>query len=188
MGLSLEQRRSLGRWGPASGMPIRYDRARCVTELLMKASMLQKLGSGFRPAGDFELPTIADMQIQNDAIKAARTIDHGSIDKDSSVVLQTTTYIPHLRERMLPLILNTKSMVVHIESERERGRALCAFWWSQSKATIQHFSGKMADIPEFTVCPICSPRTPSDFKLPDWKGEESLGSSSSSSESTSSAS
>ena len=31
MGMSLEQRRTLGHWGPNSNMPVRYDQARCCT-------------------------------------------------------------------------------------------------------------------------------------------------------------
>ena len=190
MGLSLEQRRSLGRWGPASGMPVRYDRARCVTELLMKATMIQKLKSGFTPAGDFELPTITDMQTQNDAIRAARAVDQGSDDTESSGLVQIASTVtnPQPLDERLPLILNISSMIVHLECENESGRTMCSFWWSKSKAKVQHRFGKLADVPEFTVCEVCSRRSPIDFHLPKWDGADCAESSniSTSSESNSS--
>lgn len=36
-GFTMEQRRSMGRWGPASGMPVRYDQSRCCAELDRKS-------------------------------------------------------------------------------------------------------------------------------------------------------
>eukprot|EP00959_Pyramimonas_sp_CCMP1952_P350430 7341675-Pyramimonas_sp.AAC.1 len=58
----MEERRTLGRWGPASGMPVRYDRARCVTELLLKYEIVERLRAGFKPAGAFELPGRRDIR------------------------------------------------------------------------------------------------------------------------------
>ncbi|CAK0803834.1 unnamed protein product, partial [Prorocentrum cordatum] len=57
-GFALEERRSVGRWGPASGMPIRYDQSRCCAELAAKERARQKLRGGLRPGGDYGLPTV----------------------------------------------------------------------------------------------------------------------------------
>ena len=48
----------MGRWGPASGMPIRYDQSRCCAEFAAKERVWQKLRDGLRPGGDYELPTV----------------------------------------------------------------------------------------------------------------------------------
>ena len=52
MRFSLEDRRTLGRWGPSSHMPVRYDRARCVAELCLKAEVMSSLKQGFVPGSD----------------------------------------------------------------------------------------------------------------------------------------
>ncbi|CAK0841615.1 unnamed protein product, partial [Prorocentrum cordatum] len=56
-GFALEERRGMGRWGPASGMPIRYDQSRCCAELAAKERERQKL----RPCGDYELPMVDEV-------------------------------------------------------------------------------------------------------------------------------
>ena len=67
----MSPRRTLGRWGPASAMPLRYDRARCVTELCLKNEVVAKLSAGFVPAGVFELPTVS---MQPQAVAAAAPV------------------------------------------------------------------------------------------------------------------
>ena len=60
LGMSLEQRRTLGHWGPNSNMPVQYDQARCCTELRMKASLWSSLAAGYTPVGPFEIPVATD--------------------------------------------------------------------------------------------------------------------------------
>ena len=62
LGLTLEQRRALGHWGPNSQMPVRYDQARCCTELRMKAELWDSLHRGYIPAQDFRIPTTSEIQ------------------------------------------------------------------------------------------------------------------------------
>ena len=47
---------ALATGGPNSGMPVRYDQARCCTELASKNKIWQYLEPGFTPAADFEVP------------------------------------------------------------------------------------------------------------------------------------
>ena len=56
-------------------MPVRYDRARCETELLIKHDIMNHLQGGFQPAGSFELPSQQDVDEQVTAIYARR--EHG---------------------------------------------------------------------------------------------------------------
>ena len=53
---SKEERSSLGRRMPDSTTPDRYDRAECATELHLRDKIIEKIQSGWRPAGAFELP------------------------------------------------------------------------------------------------------------------------------------
>ena len=62
LGMTLEQRRTLGHWGPRSSMPVQYDQARCCTELRMKAYLWNPLASGCRPAGALEIPQTAEVK------------------------------------------------------------------------------------------------------------------------------
>ena len=76
-GFTMEQRRSMGRWGPASGMPVRYDQSRCCAELAAKHSLWEKLRQGFRPGDSFELPSqdkdAATLRASAECARAERT-------------------------------------------------------------------------------------------------------------------
>eukprot|EP00959_Pyramimonas_sp_CCMP1952_P057240 1194714-Pyramimonas_sp.AAC.1 len=112
----MEERRTLGRWGPGSGMPVRYDRARCVTELLLKYDIVGRVRDGFMPARDFEVP-------ESRAPSAAAA---------APAVRQTS-----LVSRAVPdqnMVLNRSSMMLHRQSEQEPRRTRCSFWWAQSRA------------------------------------------------------
>ena len=54
---SREDREKLGHWAPGSIMPERYDKAECATELRLREGILEKIRTGWRPSGAFELPT-----------------------------------------------------------------------------------------------------------------------------------
>eukprot|EP00969_Alexandrium_andersonii_P079070 3487269-Alexandrium_andersonii.AAC.1 len=43
-------------------MPVRYDQARCCTELRKKAELRAALAKGFVPSGDFEIPKAAEVK------------------------------------------------------------------------------------------------------------------------------
>ena len=162
---SLEERRALGRWGPASGMPVRYDRARCVTELLMKTEILGKLGSGFRPANDFELPSQPLLDEQNAIVSAARA---GGGSSGTASGMQVSDF----RNQKVDLVLNMRTMVAHVESEHTHGRARCAFWRPHSKSDIQALQGTLEELPGYTACPVCWKRIPNNFEVPEWSRPE----------------
>ena len=70
----------MGRWGPASGMPVRYDQSRCCAELASKQEMWSKLQDGFKPGNDFELPTCDAEALQMSA-KAAYAQSMSKLDQ-----------------------------------------------------------------------------------------------------------
>ena len=76
MRFPLEERRALGRWGPNSGMPVRYDRAQCVTKVLLKSRIISKLSQGFIPAANFEFPIAAFIEEDADLVQRVPAI-HG---------------------------------------------------------------------------------------------------------------
>ena len=54
----LEKRRKLGRWSASSMMPDKYDRATCATELATRARVINSFAEGWRPAKEFEIPSL----------------------------------------------------------------------------------------------------------------------------------
>ena len=109
-GFTMEQRRSLGRWGPASGMPVRYDQSRCCAELAAKQTLWEKLATGFVPGHDFELPALdADKQ---DLVSRANAAKSASLlEQDIPTKRKPKAALSSTEE--LPVIINHRTAVVH---------------------------------------------------------------------------
>ena len=188
MRFSLEERRTLGRWGPASGMPVRYDRARCVTELLIKHDIMSQLKNGFQPAGSFELPSQTDVDQQVAAINERR---QSKVRVPEQTASEIATEPPRavsadkpsaegtpgvLRDGMSfndarELVLNTTSMMLHIRDESDPGKARCPFVWSQSRSGVEPATGRRSDYPEYSLCGGCWGRNTALLDLPQWVGD-----------------
>ncbi|CAK0830375.1 unnamed protein product, partial [Prorocentrum cordatum] len=131
--LQMEERRTLGRWGPGSGMPVRYDRARCVTELLLKYDIVGRVRDGFTPARDFEVPEsrAPSAAAAAPAVTQALTAGRATPDED--------------------MVLNGSSMMMHRQSEDEPRRTRCSFWWAQSRAPVEAIRGAPGDYVDIFV-------------------------------------
>jgi len=189
MRFSLEERRTLGRWGPASGMPVRYDRARCVTELLLKNEIVSELRRGFQPAGPFELPSQADvrpmapvtrLQTQEPEL-AMRGAPLAEAELEDAMPAEVGASRYPYNER-LQLVLNIKSKMLHVRDDLEPGKARCPFWWSQSRAPVEPVMACRQDYPDYTLCGQCwGRRANSDQQLwqtPEDNDESAAGSAS----------
>ena len=102
VGMTVEQRRTLGHWGPNSHMPVRYDQARCCTELKMKSELWQRLAGGWEPAKDFHIPTPAEVQAVSADMVAQRQLWH--LHKANSTEKEADS---------LKVIINHRSMMLH---------------------------------------------------------------------------
>ena len=161
-----EERRTLGRWGPASGMPVRYDRSRCVTELLLKYDIVERLRAGFKPAGAFELPGWQ-------ASRAAVTPGAAPVSGLAAAAVPEQERESVVSTKQVDLVLNSSSKVLHRQSPEEPRRTMCAFWWATSRRSVEAVSG----LPQHYVdegyvrCGKCWCRARNG--LPEWQGEES---------------
>ena len=178
MRFSLEERRTLGRWGPSSGMPVRYDRSRCVTELLLKTDILSKLESGFQLAGPFELlalSTILESKLSIDQRMSSHEPPclEADLRTESVAVKDSDEY---------EFVLNDKSMVVHLRDDDEPGKTKCSFWWSQSRTSVMTVRGCRQQFMEYAKCVRCWTKT-AHVELPNWSDRAMSASSSSGSES-----
>ena len=109
-GFTMEQRRSFGRRGPASGMPVRYDQSRCCAELAAKQILWEKLAAGFVPGRDFELPALdADKQ---ELVSRANAAKSASLLEQSISAKAMSKAVPSSTEE-LPVIINHRTAVVH---------------------------------------------------------------------------
>ena len=99
----------MGRWGPASGMPIRYDQSRCCAELAAKQRLWQRLRDGLRPGDDYELPSVVEdaKQLKDNAESAKRKREVCQTTKPSQPLLAGR--VP----RCVKVVINHKTGVMH---------------------------------------------------------------------------
>jgi hypothetical protein len=120
-GFTLEERRSMGRWGPTSGMPIRYDQSRCCSELASKQKLWQQLREGLNPGEDYELPCfeMAGIEFQARASQARHAKEMAACpprkcprtepsEADDAVAVQSDA------KRILQVLINHKTGVLHL--------------------------------------------------------------------------
>ena len=160
VGMSMEQRRTLGHWGPNSNMPVRYDQARCCTELRMKADIWQRLALGWEPAKDFHIPTppeiqktTADMKVQRqERMQSKDTTAQG--DKDE-----------------VHIIINHKSMMVHRADPLDSEKSACQY----ARVMRAHYDSTTeakGNLTLYTRCmaPACFGKPCAE--LPKWSSDE----------------
>ena len=75
------------------------------------------------------------------------------------------------------LVVNDKTMVVHLCSKDVRGKTACGKTWSQFNGPKCALTGKLLDFPEYVACARCWKREHNGFSLLDWS-EKEIGSSS----------
>ena len=116
-GLSMGERRSIGHWGPSSGMPIRYDQARCCTELAAKHKIWQHLEVGYTPVADFEVPRV-------------------SVSSNAEELRSQVAQRQSLRETPTPsaavqhretIVINHRTAMIHRSHTSEPSRTLCPY-------------------------------------------------------------
>ena len=143
-GLPLELRRSLGHWGPNSLMPIRYDQARCATELAAKKVLWQTLAGGFTPSGDFEVPDIENCRQtwqkfqKPEEKKGGVPVEKSAAEASAKPLVCTDQYL-----------LNMKSMMAHKLQPGNTRQTLCPYvrkaeaahykWWPAADGVPKAF-------------------------------------------------
>ena len=79
LGWHKEERSVIGRWAHGSAMPDTYDRARCVTELKLRSSVLENIANGWNPVPDFQLPMKQRVpKVSLDAVETSSCSDTSS--------------------------------------------------------------------------------------------------------------
>eukprot|EP00973_Karenia_brevis_P091719 12408833-Karenia_brevis.AAC.1 len=111
---------------------------------------MNRLGSGFKPAGDFTLPSKEDMEHQTTTVIQAREVPASSATTANEKGSHISDPVP---DHSLQLVLNKDTFVVHVQNPDEPGRTLCPFWWSQSRARVEIFNGSRDEVPEYVECP-----------------------------------
>jgi hypothetical protein len=149
MRLPLEEKRSLGRWGPNSSMPLKYDQAHCVTELLLKQDILGRLATGFVPAAPFELPEIPP---------SGRSAGSPAAKRASKQKGRPALCCKAVRN----LVLNTSTKTLHLEHDEVEGKCLCSFRWADAKSHVERTPGSRDEFGEYAACPICWGKPPPD--------------------------
>ena len=175
-GMTMEQRRALGHWGPHSDMPARYDRSRCCTELRMKAELWSAFQSGFEPKGDFRIPGTERREAKEQRVDMKKVTNPNTEGQK--------------------VILNNRSMVLHRADPDDCMKSACP----HARTKKDHFQATIdaPDLHFYVRCndPACFGKR-NRIAMPDWTSDTDHGddegshakvSSSSSSTSTSSSS
>ena len=119
LGMPLEQRRTLGHWGPNSNMPVVYDQARCCTELRMKAHLWESLAAGFQPVGDFHIPPKEQIEADAKAGQVVKVRQSIQVEKQ-----QRSDEEPSMDHRVL---INHRSWIIHKADPTDLTRSLCPY-------------------------------------------------------------
>ena len=160
VGMSMEQRRTLGHWGPSSNMPVRYDQARCCTELRMKADIWQRLALGWEPVEDFHIPEPPDIQ---------RTTE--DMEKQRQKWMDAKASTTKAEQDAVQILINHKSMMVHRSDTEDPNKSACQYarvHRAHFEATTEHKD----NLTLYTRCmaPTCFGKPCAD--LPKWSSEE----------------
>ena len=167
VGMSLEQRRTLGHWGPNSNMPVRYDQARCCTELKMKGEIWQRLAGGWKPAQDFHLPAVADIQHAAQEMHTQRQKWH-----------ETTKSTTDQEADQAHVIINHKSMMLHRASPGDPRKSACPYARTQ-RAHMQATTEVKENLNMYTRCMAAACFGRPGPNPPTWTSAEGSGSESS---------
>ena len=154
-GLSIEQRRTLGHWGPRSNMPVQYDQARCCTELLMKSNLWDRIAGGFEPAKDFHIPTSTEVQAVADAMHTER-----------KAWTTNTKQQQETGDEEAMIVINHKSMVVHKADPEDPTKSSCQY----ARVQKPHIEAATEDTTRLTMyirCLACFGKL--EVALPEWK-------------------
>ena len=156
IGMTLEQRRTLGHWGPNSSMPVRYDQARCCTELKMKADLWRQLENGFEPAADFHIP--AASELHEAATEMTRQRQEWTDAKNTEA---------ENPDDSTKIIVNHKSMVVHRADPEEETKSACQYAHT-GKPHLEAVTEVTARLTKYVRCmaPACFGRP--ETRLPVW--------------------
>ena len=145
IGLSMDERRCIGHWGPNSGMPVRYDQARCCTELASKNKIWQHLEAGFTPVADFEIP---------------RAGVSGNAETLRSQMARRET----LRKSVLPtieaevqetIVVNHRTAMIHRPHATECARTLCPFIKSTAPDHFEIANEDPGNLHLYIRCSVC---------------------------------